>query len=105
MVCKDKVYSWGLFFKPQTNSFLISSCTFSFLNFAFKNTNELTALVKNNNQSALKFDKSFGFLEFKKDENLTFLKQSIKEWNDHKNTKLMQRVAKISQEFDIRILI
>lgn len=103
LVCKDGEYSWGLFFEPQTNAYLVSACTFSFLNFAFTKTDTLNALVKNINESALKFDKNFGFTEFKKDENFTFLRQNLHEWQEHKNTKLMQKIAKISQTLDIKI--
>lgn len=103
LVCSDNVYSWGLFFKPQTSSFLISACTFCFLNFAFLKTEVLNALVKNGNEQAIKFDKNFGFKEFNKDDKFTFLRQDKTEWQEHKSTKLMQRVSKISQEFKIKI--
>lgn len=103
LVRESGEYSWGLFFEPQTSGHLVSACTFSFLNFAFTKTDTLNALVKNHNENALKFDKSFGFAEFKKDEKFTFLRQSSHEWREHKNTKLMQRVAKIASEFDIKI--
>lgn len=103
LVCKNNIYSWGLFFKPQTSGFLISSCAFTFLNYVFSQANELNALVKNNNESALKFDKNFGFLEYRKDKNFTFLKQNRQQWQEHKETKLMQKIAKISDESKIEI--
>lgn len=103
LVCKDGRYSWVLFFKPQTSSFVISACAFCFLDFAFLQTKTLEAVVKNSNHQALKFDKNFGFREIYKDENLTFLSQNLAQWNEHKNTKLMQKISKISDEFDIQI--
>ncbi|WP_169752617.1 hypothetical protein [Campylobacter mucosalis] len=97
-------YSWGLFFKPQTSSFLVSACVFSFLEFAFTRAFKLNALVKNINEVALKFDQTFGFIFEKSDEVFSYLSQNKKQWQEHKKTKIMQKIAKTSKEFDIEIL-
>lgn len=97
-------YSWGLFFKPSVSSFLISACVFRFLEFAFKRAFNLNALVKNVNETALKFDYTFGFIFKRSDEIFSYLSQNKEQWQEHKKTKLMQKIAKTSESFKIEIL-
>lgn len=93
--------TWGLFFKPNTNAILISAITLKFLEFCFKRCEILNASVKKQNENALKFDKNFGFKITSSDDNFYHLSQRKDEFYSHLKTELMQKIAKIADEFMI----
>ncbi|MGG7073924.1 hypothetical protein U5B43_06690 [Campylobacter sp. 9BO] len=77
---------------------------FSFLEFAFAKSKTLNAIVKNDNENALKFDRSFGFAEVKKDDNFSYLRQDLHHWQEHKMTKFMQKIQSLASSFEIKIV-
>ncbi|CAD7288033.1 hypothetical protein LMG7974_00799 [Campylobacter majalis] len=97
----DHEPKWGLFFKPKFSPFGISAVAFYFLDFCFSLTDTLYAMVQNKNQNALKFDLLFGFSVLKIDAKFHTLVQTKAEFNKHKQTALMQKIAKTSENFKI----
>jgi UDP-4-amino-4,6-dideoxy-N-acetyl-beta-L-altrosamine N-acetyltransferase len=92
---KDEKLFWGLYFKNEANPIYKSLACYIFLNYIFSKFDEdLNSFIKKNNPQALSFNKSFGFHEYKSDEEYIYLKLSKKEWDEKKESKLLSPVKK-----------
>lgn len=86
---------WGLYFKDGINPILKSCLTYIFLDFLFKYLQkDINSFVKKINLQALNFNKNFGFKFFKEDEEYIYLRLSSKNWENHKNSRLLKPIKK-----------
>ena len=101
---KDGKLFWGLYFKDEVNPMYKSLSCYIFLNYIFSKFDEnLNSFIKKNNPQALSFNKSFGFSEYKSDEEYIYLKLSKKEWDEKKESKLLSPVKKYLSKTTYRI--
>lgn len=91
---KDECF-WGIYLKKGFSPIFSTLSAYIFIEFLFnKKLKEVFALVKNQNQNAIKFNKNFGFKSFKEDEEFIYLKLSKEDWENQNNSKLLKPIKR-----------
>lgn len=89
-------FTWGIFFKEEVSPIISSYCVYLFLEYCFfdEKMDELTSLVKKENNQAFNFNKNFGFKVYKEDEDYFYLKLEKESWENNKNSRLIKPIKK-----------
>lgn len=97
--------SWGVFFRQDTNAYLLSICVYKFLEFAFSRVQTLNSIVKISNKNSLAFTKNFGFKEVEKTQNEVKFSQSFQEWQEFRTKKFIKKVDDMAKSHEIKFKV
>lgn len=92
--------TWGIFFRPDTSTTIISSVTLNFIDISFDRfkTNTLISIVHKNNKSAIRFNERLGF-KFSQDNDINpyfvEMKLQYKQWKNQKEGKILKKIQKL----------